>query len=690
MEEEVDLGQLLRTLWRGKIWIALAATIFLTAGIWYAFKVAVPVYSAKATVALESREQTVMDIESVMTGLSGDQSTINTEVEVIRSRILIERLVRSMDLVNDSEFNQRLREPSKFTVGAIVSLIRQRTSGPPQLRPEPVERAVLDSVIDAVLRKISVTNIRNSLVFNIIAVSEQPQKSAAIANQLANLYVQDQVELKLAKTEQATQWLGERVAELQIALERAEENLKEFSGNTVLVSPEGLEALDRQVKELRARRSVLEASVASQHVLLKQLTDAAQEEDFALFAELADDRAFSLVLERAKGIQSSLLDAQAESFLAQKKLDVSRAEGQLEILKTSIADVALRTEQQSGELVKLQQMQREAEASRLIYEAFLSRFKETSIQQGIQEADSRVISRAVIPDRPIAPQKARILGFSLILGFMIGAGGLLIREKAQNTFRTAEDLEAVTKTSVLAQIPIVPARNRKNVIKYLMEKPNSGAAEAIRNLRTSLLLANVDQDPQVILSTSSVPGEGKTTHSIALALNFSQLGENVLLVEGDIRRRVFSQYFDVPDDNNFLSVLSGASTLDDVIIKNRDNNFDILLGQNSSVNAADLFSSDKFAKMIEDMRSKYDRIIIDTPPVLAVPDTRVIGQMVDAIVYSVKWDSTSQKQVLDGLKSLKSVNIQVSGLALSQINMRGMKKYGYGDRYGNYQGYYES
>ena len=239
---------------------------------------------------------------------------------------------------------------------------------------------------------------------------------------------------------------------------------------------------------------------------------------------------------------------------------------------------------------------------------------------------------------------------------------------------------------MILQLP----HGRKNLIKYLKDKPNSGAAEAVRNLRTSLLLANVDQNPQIIMSTSSIPGEGKTTLSIALALNFSQLGETVLLIEGDIRRRVFWEYFELPSDKNFLSVLSGTSEIDQVIHKESQNKFDILLGGSSSVNAADLFSSEKFASMLEVLRGKYDRIIIDTPPVLAVPDARVIGQKVDAIVYLVKWDSTSKRHVLDGLKALESVNTRVSGLALGQIKKRGMEKYGYGNSYGNYQGYYET
>lgn len=690
MEDEIDLDHLLRTLWRGKFWIALFALFFLAGGAWYTYSVAIPIYTAKATVALESREQNIMDIESVMTGLGGDQSTINTEVEVIRSRILIERLVRDMDLVNDPEFNDRLREPSAFSANAVIAYLREQAFGPMPLKPEPSERAILDGVIDSVLGKISVSNIRNSLVFNISLLTEDALKSASIANQLAEIYIEDQIDVKFSKTEQASQWLGERVAELQVTLEQAEENLKTFSSNTDLVSPEGLIALNRQLKEFRERRDVLEVSVETQETLLKQLNGAAQSRDYGLFAGLANDRAFSLVLQRSQDAQFPLVEAQAKTLLSKKQLDIERAQNQFKAVESSITDVTQRIEQQSNELVQLQQMQREAEASRLIYEAFLGRLKETSIQQGIQQADSRIISRAVVPRLPTAPRKSMIFALSLVLGVMFGAGIILLHEMAQNTFRTAEDLEAVTKVSVFAQIPIVPARNRKNLIKYLKDKPNSGAAEAVRNLRTSLLLANVDQNPQIIMSTSSIPGEGKTTLSIALALNFSQLGETVLLIEGDIRRRVFWEYFELPSDKNFLSVLSGTSEIDQVIHKESQNKFDILLGGSSSVNAADLFSSEKFASMLEVLRGKYDRIIIDTPPVLAVPDARVIGQKVDAIVYLVKWDSTSKRHVLDGLKALESVNTRVSGLALGQIKKRGMEKYGYGNSYGNYQGYYET
>ncbi len=137
-------------------------------------------------------------------------------------------------------------------------------------------------------------------------------------------------------------------------------------------------------------------------------------------------------------------------------------------------------------------------------------------------------------------------------------------------------------------------------------------------------------------------------------------------------------------------MLSGDAKLEDVAIFNEDLKAEILIGEKSAINAADVFSSDRFHKFLDDLRKKYDYVIIDTPPVLAVPDARVIGQSVDAILYTVKWDSTTRRQVSEGLKSLRSVGAAVTGLVLSQINKRGMKRYGYGDSYGAYGDYYDN
>jgi polysaccharide biosynthesis transport protein len=165
------------------------------------------------------------------------------------------------------------------------------------------------------------------------------------------------------------------------------------------------------------------------------------------------------------------------------------------------------------------------------------------------------------------------------------------------------------------------------------------------------------------------------------------MGKKVLLIEGDIRRRVFSQYLNTSENEGIVSVLTGTRSFEDTVIHSDMLEADVLLGDKGQSNAADIFSSDRFASMLEELRRKYDVIIIDTPPVLIVPDARVIAQNVDATVFVVKWDKTERQQVIGALREFESVGKPVSGLVLNQISPRGMKRYGYGNSYGPYSSY---
>ena len=545
-------------------------------------------------------------------------------------------------------------------------------------------------VIDEVTNAISVSNVRMSYVFEITAVTGNPVKSAAIANTLADLYILEQIEVKFAATEQATQWLSERVGQLQVELEQAVAAVKEFNASTTLISPEALVGLNRQLKESRDRLRDAQQSKTNAVARVAALEAARATDDPQTMVDAAGDSTLSRFLQMLNDSNRAAFDARFVQVLERAQLDVTRAESQISVLETSIKTQETQIEQQSADLVALQQLEREAEASRLIYEYFLNRLKETSIQQGIQQADSRLLSQAVVPRKASAPRKTLILALSIVLGAVIGGAIVLGREFTQNTFRVAEDLEAKTGYSVLGQIPSIPARKRKNVLQYLADKPTSAAAEAIRNLRTSVLLSDLDNPPKIIMSTSSIPGEGKTTQSIALTQNLAGMGKKVLLIEGDMRRRVFAEYFDIKNQKGLMSVLTHDVELEDAIIHEPTLQADLLIAEKTSTNAADVFSTERFRNFLDELRTRYDYIIIDTPPVLAVPDARVIGQWVDAIIYTVKWDSTSQRQVREGIKSFESVNVRVAGLVLGQISSSGMKRYGYGDSYGAYSSYYDN
>jgi len=686
-DDIIDLGQLFATIWRGKWIIGLITTLAILAGGYYAFVKAVPLFRSTAVVMLETKQESIVDLQSVVGGLTGDTSEVNSEVEVLRSRGLIGKVVDRLDLITDAEFNGNLRPESlvdqgKGEIKAALGIQKVEIILP----PEEEAKRTRDSVISEVLEQITIRNIPLSLVFQVTAETESPEKSTLIADTLVELYILNQLEVKFEATEQATTWLTGRVAELQIELEATEVKASEFSASTDLISMEALQLQEIQLKDLRERIGNAEGAADSAAAKEARLSAATNRQDQAL---LANDSQLNRLLPRVSDNEqmAQAFDTRFARVLTRTKLETTRAQQQLLALRNSSREMEVQITSRGQDLITLQQLTREAEAVRLLYEYFLTRLKETSAQQGIQKADSRILSNAVVPSSAASPKKPLILAMSGILGLMIGVGLVLLREARNTGFRTARDIELHTGYTVLGQIPQIPARNRKKVLNYLASKPASGAAEAVRNLRTSVLLSNVDSPPKVILSTSSIPGEGKTTNSLALAQNLIGLGKSVLLIEGDIRRRTFKQYFDDIPSKGLVSVLSGDQTLEEAVFNTPVLGADLLVGDKTSTNAADLFASDKFKELITEAREKYDVVIIDTPPVLVVPDARIIAQIADAVLFTVQWDKTSKHQVDEALRMFHNSNQRVTGLVLSQINAKRMKHYGYGGRYGAYAGY---
>ncbi|MGH1367666.1 MAG: GumC family protein [Maritimibacter sp.] len=659
-EDDINLIAVAGILWRGAPWIAAATALFGLFGVYLVLWHLEPRYTANAKVAFENRQETLINLDSVVSGISGDQTSINTEVEILRSRELIGKLVDRLDLQNEPRLNPYLDSPQ-------------------EVAPER-EREVL---INNVLSAIRVGNLRSSFVFSISAVSGDPKLSQRLANGLADLYIDDQLEVKFEATAKASAWLGERVGTLRIELEEAQEAVKTFTATTGIVTPEEVAAVNRQVDEARERLQdarTREMDLKSKLVALEEAQ--ATGDPLKMAAALGDASLITLAQNGAdRDTFMSRLNAQA----ARATLEANRAAQQASGLESSLSTLEERYDQKSRALVTLEQLSREADASKAIYEYFLTRLKETSVQEGIQQAESRVLSYAPLPTIQSFPKKKRTVAFYLLIGAILGSVGVLLREFLRNGYRDATELEADFAIPVLGQVPLIPASERKDVLTYLQDKPTSAAAEAVRNLRTSLLLSNIDTPAKVILSTSCGPSEGKTTNALALAQNFAGLGHKVLLVEGDTRRPMFSQYFASDlTPGSLLNVLTGEADFRDEVRSIASIGIDFLGGGQIKANAADVFSSERFEGLMKEARDAYDIIIIDTPPVLLVPDARVIAAQADAVLFTVKWNDTSKAQIKEALRLFDIADQKVSGFVLSQIDPKRMGKYGYGGRYGAY------
>ncbi|MGF1503304.1 MAG: GumC family protein [Paracoccaceae bacterium] len=695
--EDMDLYRLVSTIWRAKWIIALVGVLGIVAA-HVQLSRTTPLYKADAEVLWEYQRTNLVDIDPVSSSGRADYFLLQSQIEIIRSAQLLGKVVEELNLAQDPFFNPALRgvEGGGFGFGSAVSAAIGWVKGlaglaaPAEARPEPTAEALREQVIRRLRSMVRADWVERSYVIRITVTASEPERAASLANTVAEYYILDQLEKKFEATRTATAWLSDRVAELRADVEAAEQAVKRFSSASELVSEEALALDARQVKELRDRATTLDARMAELDRLRAGVTSAKASGDLLRVAELLrQPRLVVLVEDLAAGAaEPAEAAAEADALVAQAvatlSADRDRAAEQLMRIRESVAAQEARLARTSDAFVEQNQLEREAEASRLIYESFLSRLKETTVAQGVQQADARLISEAWVPGRPSSPNRGATYAIGLAGGVFLAIVGIVLRERMNASFRTADDLEARTGHAVLGSLPLAPIPKRGALMSFLVERPGSGFAEAVRNLRTSVLLANVDKPPQLIMVCSGLPGEGKTTCCLSLAQISRSLGKRVVIIECDLRRRNFRRYFKIETEGGLLSVLSGHKAYHEVVHVDEATGLHVLPGEQSSVNAADVFASHRFAEFLNELRRHYDYIFVDTPPVLAVPDARVIAQNVDALLYLVHWNTTLRETVAQGLRNFQQVNVKVTGLVLSQIDVKEMTRYGY-KAYGYYR-----
>ena len=273
------------------------------------------------------------------------------------------------------------------------------------------------------------------------------------------------------------------------------------------------------------------------------------------------------------------------------------------------------------------------------------------------------------------------------LGAIAGVGLVFLLDHLNTTFRTAQEVAQATRRPVLASVPAVGSRrSRADLVRLLRERPSSRLAEAIRNLRTSLLFADLDRPPRVVLFTSSLPQEGKSTTSMLLALTSRQMGRSTIIVDCDLRQP--SAGLSLGADKGrlgLLSILDGTATLEEAIHVDPDSGLHVLLsgrdGARTPTSPADLLASARFAELVRVLEGHYDLVILDAPPALVLADARILSSLCDAVVYAVRWDSTPRDAVLDGLAELAAIDAPVAGIVLTMLNESRAARYasaGYG------------
>jgi polysaccharide biosynthesis transport protein len=733
--ETVDIRAAAHTLWRGRWTILSIAALFGLVALLVASR-AEPTYQASATVMFGIEQANITDLQQLLTVSDFDENELENQIQVLHSKGLLTRVAKELDLQNNPDFNPALEDDTGEVEGstdpsgsrALATAMEQTRqllalAGLGEEVPEEIPSTEADYrnlmvAVEELQENLVLTPVTNSTVIELSYTSYSPELSADIVNTVAAQYIVDQLQVKLETTNAATEWLTSRVEELRQRVQTSEEAVETLRTQLSVDAGQGLEITQQQLAALNAALSEARGAAASAEARFLRLSEAQKDgrdlsSESAAIREYRDEEGDLLTrrntlsanhpaipqIDAEIAALRTRMQEEAARVVTSAEVEFETAQTQVQELERAVRDLESKALDQSRDEIRIRQLDREAQANRLLYENLLVRLNETSEQEDLQSADVRILSAAEVPVEPESQKAIPIMVMAGILGGFLGIGIVVVRDNLNNTFRAPRQIEDMTGQRVLATLPALRSRVRnRDLVRYLISKPTSSLAEAVRNLRTSILRPNAENPPKVIMFTSSIPGEGKSTTSMLTAITSQQMGKSAIIVDCDLRLSSAEQFLDARDDRpGILSVLNGSATLEEALYEDPATGLHVLMVRRgersvkSHRNAADILSSEKFAELIRYLSHIYDVVILDTPPVLVVTDARIIAALADTIIYVVRWNKTPRDAVAEGLRELDAVQAPLFGTVLSMVNERKASKsmvYGYTHHRGKHGGAY--
>ncbi len=732
LNTDMSLSDVFHTLWLSRRLLMSVIFLLSIVATLIIFQL-VPRYTATTQLLIGINAAKVVDIEEVMTGnLNGDAAVIG-EMEVLKSRELARKVIDNLHLEQYAEFNPELKKPGFFAQYSLKNIIPEEWQEAIGLvtidsrTPEEKEEAHSTRLTDTFLKKLTVSQVKRSQVITVAYEAEDPKLAAKIVNEIADKYIIGQLQAKFDATKKATDWLNGQLGELKQKVEVSERAVEQYRkthellevSKEVGLSQQQMSEVNSQLIITRAQRAEAEAKYQQVEAIARSGRDVdnvAEVLNSPLISSLRQQesevqRKYSEMLvefgqrhPRMIQMQAELEDIQAKVRSEVKKiaaglrnsLEVARArEGSL---SGSLRQMESKTSGSNQAEVQLHALEREATANKALFETFLGRFKETASTQGIAQADARVISFAEIPLGASFPKKNMMLMASVLGAVFFAVFLVFVREMLNPGVRSPEQIQELFNMSTLGIVPKI-AGITGQPHEYLLAKPHSALAEAVNTLRISLSLLNPDAQVKSILVTSAVPGEGKSTLSSLISRHSASAGQRVVLVDTDLRRPTIGKMFNLKESTLGLTdlLMNHELSINDVLITDAETGMKILTrGKSAYVNPIDLFASQRMKSIIDGLREQFDLVILDSAPIMAVPDTRILSGLVDKTIFVLNWDSTPKKVVHSALHLLnKDGHANVAGIVLQKVNLQQYGRYGYGDsgyyyHYSRYSNYYTS
>jgi capsular exopolysaccharide synthesis family protein len=706
-----NLQDYLRVLFRYK-WgvLALALLGALVAGL----KVYsdTPIYRATATLLIERQAARFVSIDAVYQGNPAFDfgEYYQTQYEILRSRPIGERVV---DIVGIDAFKAAEGAPSRFSLSRLWP-----GEAAPAAEPTPAELRA--QAVGRVLSSVDVQPIRNSQLVRIQFDGPNPELIARLANALGQAYIEETLEGRLQMAQSASSWLNDRMSGLRTKLEESERALQDYRDRERLIDVKGVDSLATQELSLATERLANARRERVDKETLYNQVRAAQQQggsldsipallSYPLVSDLKQavvqaERELGELAQRYGPKHPRMNEARSQLATARSALD-----RQLRQIAEGVAKdyeaARSRENQLAGELgsakgevrdlnrkqYELTRLEREVESNRQIFDMFQQRFKETSASGGVQNANARLVEQAEIPGAPVFPNKQRSIVLGLLLGLALGIGLAFLLDHLDNTLKGTEDVERRLGLQVLGLLPRLETSNNKDraPLRHFAESPKSSFSEAVRTIRTSVMLSSIDQAHRRLLITSSVPGEGKTTLSVNIAHALGQM-RKVLLIDADMRRPAVHRGLpEVAEMKGLSHFVAGEAQISQCIRRLGDSNVHVMPAGPVPPNPQEMLSSRRFEEALESLSNAFDHVIIDCAPACAVSDALVLSRLVHGVIYVVRSDSTPWQLADQGVRRLRRVGAPLIGAVVNQVIPH---KSRYGAGYGKYyyygDGYY--
>jgi len=717
--EELDLGAIGRLLWRRK-GLIVATTCLITILAVVVTLSMTPRYSATGYVMIEPGQTRVVEaIEAVVSGSTADTATVESQVRVLQSRALADRVVTALRLDQDPEFNTRLEPPStmdrllspvKRAVSAVTTTVEQWIAGAEE-KPKSgaSQRTLRARIIDKLLSRLDVGVDGRSRVIGVTFVSRSPETAATVVNAVADQYIAMQVEGKFAVTRNASQWLNERVRDLRQRVQMAEAAAEKYRAENGLISRGDVSITTEEASGVGSQLALARSNRAEAEARLRELESATADGAGAAtisgvlgsgliqglrVQEAEVERKVSELSQRLGRNHPDLRSARAElgeirtkiaveteKIVQKLKNEVAAAVARETALNESLETLKGRAGQQNQVEVKLRALEREATASRTLLETFLARAEETNSQESYQRADAQIVSRADVPGAPSFPKKTFMMAAGFLAALVCGLLLAFLREFMDSGFRSEEQVE---QTLGIASLGLVPSLRRswgpsQRPSTYVTRHPASAYVESIRGLCTSLRLANGDYLPRVVLITSALPNEGKTTLATSFASFLSSAGLRALVIDTDLRKPSVHQALGVAAQPGLVDYLKNQLPLTSIIQHEPTTGIDVIAAGRSRTNRTDLLGSEQMKELLGQLRSTYDIVILDSAPLLAVAEARILVRIADKTVFLIRWAETRRNTAMRGLQHIADAGSNVVGIMLTMVDLRKCAKHRYGE-----------